>query len=116
MRRGDLYLCDLDPARSGEANKKRPALIVSADSLNRTVDRLGFGAVTVVPLTTNLTRIYDFQVLLPAADTGLDQDSKAQAEQVRTVSVSRLGKEPVSHLGSELMARVDAALRLHLAL
>lgn len=91
-------------------------MIVSADGLSRTVDRLGVGAVTVVPLTSNVVRVYDFQVLLTAADTGLNQDSKAQAEQVRTVSVSRLGREPVGRLGGELMARLDAALRLHLAL
>ncbi|MFC4637726.1 type II toxin-antitoxin system PemK/MazF family toxin [Deinococcus hohokamensis] len=116
MRRGDIYLCDLDPARPSEANKRRPALIVSADSLNRTVDRLGAGAVTIVPLTSSLTRVYDFQVLLPAAATGLEQDSKAQAEQIRTVSFSRLGREPIGHVPADLMERVNTALRLHLSL
>ncbi len=116
MRRGDIYLVDLDPARSSEADKRRPAVIVSADSLNRTVDRLGAGAVTVVPLTSNLTRVYDFQVLLPAGETGLSEDSKAQAEQIRTVSFSRLGKVPLGAVPGELMARLDAALRLHLSL
>jgi len=116
MRRGDIYLVDLDPARSSEANKRRPAVIVSADSLNRTVDRLGVGAVTVVPITSNVARVYDFQVLLLAAETGLDQDSKAQAEQVRTVSVSRLGREPLGQVPAEVMKGLDAALRLHLAL
>ncbi len=116
MRRGDIYLVDLDPARPSEANKRRPAVIVSADSLNRTVDRLGAGAITIVPLTSNTTRVYDFQVLLPAGDTGLDADSKAQAEQIRTVSFTRLGRTPTGQLPPELMRKVDAALRLHLAL
>jgi mRNA interferase MazF len=116
MQRGDIYLVDLDPARSSEANNRRPAVIVSADSLNRTVDRLGAGAVTIVPLTSNVSRVFDFQVLLPAAETGLDEDSKAQAEQIRTVSFSRLGREPLGHLPGALMQKLDAALRLHLAL
>ena len=34
-----------------------------------------------------MTRVYPFQVLLPAADCGLPRDSKAQAEQVRSVAV-----------------------------
>lgn len=116
MRRGDIYIADLNPARLSEANKRRPVVIVSADSLNRTVDRLGAGAVTIVPLTSNVTRIYDFQVLLPAGETGLESDSKAQAEQIRAVSFSRLGRQPVGHVPQRLMTRLDAALRLHLAL
>lgn len=116
MRRGDLYLADLDPARPSEADKRRPVVIVSSDAMNRTVDRLGAGAVTVVPVTSNVIRIYDFQVLLPADQTGLTQDSKAQAEQIRTISFSRLSAAPIGVVPPELMRRIDDALRLHLAL
>lgn len=116
MQRGDIYLVDLDLARPSEANTRRPAVIVSADSLNRTVDRLGAGAITIVPLTSTVSRVFDFQVLLPAAETGLDEDSKAQAEQIRTVSFSRLGREPLGQVPPMLMHKLDAALRLHLAL
>jgi mRNA-degrading endonuclease toxin of MazEF toxin-antitoxin module len=41
--------------------------------------------------------------------------SKAQAEHVRSVDVSRLHSQ-TGHLGPAELARVDAALRLHLAL
>lgn len=122
MRRGDIYIADLGPARPSEfnrpseASKRRPVVIVSADSLNRTVDRLGTGVLTIVPLTSNVTRVYDFQVLLPAGETGLESDSKAQAEQIRALSFSRLGRAPVGQVPAGLMARLDAALRLHLAL
>ena len=115
LRRGNIYVADLEPARGSEANKRRPVVIVSNDGSNRIVDRLGVGMVTIVPLTSSTTKLYNFQVLLPAADTGLDEDSKAQAEQVRALSVNRLGQ----HLGSvpaPLMAQLDGALRLHLAL
>jgi len=116
VRRGDLYIADLDPARSGEADKKRPVVIVSADSLNRTVDRLGAGAITVVPVTSNVSRVYDFQVFLPADKTGLSQDSKAQAEQIRTISFARLGREPIGRLPEPQLRQLDGALRLHLSL
>jgi mRNA interferase MazF len=114
--RGEIYVADLDPARPSEANKRRPVVIVSADALNRTVERLGRGTVTVVPLTSNVNRVYAFQVLLPAATTGLTDDSKAQAEQIRAISFSRLGPAPVGQVPAALMAGLDAALRLHLAL
>ncbi|MFJ4223930.1 type II toxin-antitoxin system PemK/MazF family toxin [Microbacterium sp. NPDC089695] len=50
-----------------------------------------------------------------AGATGLDRDSKAQAEQVRTVAVARIVR-PVGWVPAELMAAVDEALRLHLSL
>lgn len=80
MRRGEIRLVNLDPTRGAEANKRRPAVIVSNDGANATAERLGRGVVTVVPVTSNLNRIYPFQVLLKAAATGLKHDSKAQAE------------------------------------
>jgi mRNA interferase MazF len=69
----------------------------------------------VVPVTTNTTRVHPFQVLLPAGDTGLPKDSKAQAEQVRSVAVERVGRR-VGTVTAELQAALDEALRLHLAL
>ena len=87
---------DLDPARSGEANKRRPAVIVSNDGANRSAERLGRGVITVVPITTNTTRIYPFQVLLPATRCRLPADSKAQAEQIRAVSVNGSGSASVN--------------------
>jgi mRNA interferase MazF len=71
--------------------------------------------VTVVPLTSSTAKVHPFQVLVPAAASGLRQDSKAQAEQVRSIDMTRLST-PVGHLPSEVMRQLDAALRLHLAL
>lgn len=115
MRRGEIWLVDFEPSRGSEANKRRPAIIVSNDGANARAERLGRGVLTVVPLTSNVERIYTFQVVLPAAATGLQRDSKAQGEQVRSVTIERIG----SRLGSvppALMSDIDKALRLHLAL
>lgn len=115
MLRGEIRLVDLDPARRGEADKQRPAVIVSNDGANTTAARLGHGVVTVVPVTSNVDRVYPFQVLLPRAETGLDRDSKAQAEQIRSVSVERVSQK-IGAVPPALMSAVDDALRLHLAL
>lgn len=115
MRRGEICLVDLAPARGTEAGKQRPAVIVSNDGANATATRLGRGVVTVVPVTSNVERIYPFQVLLEADDTGLARDSKAQAEQVRSVAVERIGRR-VGFVPAQDMSRLDEALRLHLAL
>jgi mRNA interferase MazF len=115
MRRGDIHAVDLDPARGSEANKRRPAVIVSNDAANTTAERLGRGVVTVVPVTSNVEHVYPFQVLLPAAQTGLDRDSKAQAEQVRSIAVERVG-DRLGVVPNVAMLDIDEALRLHLGL
>jgi mRNA interferase MazF len=115
VRRGEIRVVDLDPVRGSEASKTRPAVIVSNDAANATASRLGRGVITVVPVTSSAERVYPFQVLLPAGRTGLAQDSKAQAEQVRSVAVERIGRR-LGTLPPELIGQLDYALRLHLGL
>lgn len=115
MRRGEIRLVDLAPARGSEADKQRPAVIVSNDRANAAATRLGRGVVTVVPVTSNIERVYPFQVLLPSSGTGLARDSKAQAEQVRSVDVARIGPS-LAALAPDLLRSLDEALRLHLQL
>jgi mRNA interferase MazF len=115
MLRGEIRLVDLEPTRGSEANKRRPAIIVSNDRANAAAARLGRGVVTVVPVASNTTRVFPFQALLPAAETGLKVDSKAQAEQVRSVAVERVG-DVLGRVPTPIMATLDNALRLHLQL
>jgi mRNA interferase MazF len=115
MRRGEIVTVSLDPARGSEASKTRPAVVVSNDAANATATRLSRGVITVVPVTSNTARVYPFQVLLPARQTGLPRDSKAQAEQVRSVAVERIGKR-VGQLPASLITELDQALRVHLSL
>ena len=75
MRRGEVRLIDLEPARGSEANKRRPGIIVSSDRANATAVRLGRGVLAVVPMTSNIVRVVPFQVLLRAYATGLRKGS-----------------------------------------
>jgi len=113
--RGEVRLIDLEPVRGSETNKRRPAVIVSNNRANAAASRSGRGVVTVVPVTSNIARVLPFQTLLPAASTGLRVDSKAQAEQVRSVALERVGPV-VGQVPAQLLAELDEALRLHLEL
>jgi len=115
MRRGDIVSVDLEPVRGAEASKRRPAVVVSNDGANASAERLRRGVITVVPVTSNVERVYPFQVLLPADGTGLSRDSKAQAEQVRSIAVERVGGV-IGRVPPALLQQIDEALRLHLAL
>jgi mRNA interferase MazF len=115
MRRGEIRFADLEPVRSSEANKRRPVVIVSNDGANLRAASLGYGVATVVPVTSNVTRVLPFQTLLDPGTTGLARSSKAQAEQVRSIDVRRLG-QPIGHLPPAAISALDEALRLHLGL
>jgi mRNA interferase MazF len=115
VRRGEIRFADLEPVRGSEANKRRPVVIVSNDGANARAASLGRGVVTVVPVTSNVTRVLPFQTLLEPAATGLHRPSKAQAEQVRSLDVRRLGQR-IGQLPPAAIAALDQALRLHLGL
>ncbi|HET6736928.1 type II toxin-antitoxin system PemK/MazF family toxin [Mycobacterium sp.] len=115
MLRGDIWQVDFEPAQGSETIKQRPAVIVSNDRANATALRLGRGVITVVPVTSNVAKIYPFQVFLSAATTGLIVDSKAQAEQIRSVAMERLGRR-MGRLSPAQLTELDQALRLHLEL
>ncbi|MFD2609353.1 type II toxin-antitoxin system PemK/MazF family toxin [Deinococcus taklimakanensis] len=110
IRRGDIFLTHFGPARAGEPDFKRPAVVITNNVANAKAD-----ALTVVPLTSNLNTVYDFQLLLPTERTGLNLDSKAQTELITCIAVSRIGKR-LGQVPEELMTELDARIHLHLAL
>lgn len=111
MQRGDVYYANLDPGQGSETQKTRPVVIVSNNAAN-----LASALVTVLPVTSNVARIYPFEVKLLAKETGLDKDSKAMAQHVRTLDKGRLGVKAAGQVPTDLMVKIDAALKLHLAL
>lgn len=115
VRRGAVVWADLDPAFGSEQSKVRPVVVVSNDSANLAAVGRGRGVVTVVPLTRNVARVLPIHTFVPAAESGLPHDSKAQVEQVRSIDVTRL-RAVVATLPRERMADLDEALLLHLDL
>jgi mRNA interferase MazF len=116
IARGDIWLADLEPTRGAEASKTRPVIVVSNDARNTVSARNGRGVVTVVPLTSNTAHVHAYQARVPANPiTGLDVESKAQAEQVRSLDVGRLRRR-IGALPAGLADDLDDRLRLHLDL
>ena len=96
IRRGDVFLVSLDPAKGGEIKKTRPCVIVSPDELNAHLRTY-----TVAPLTTG-GHPYPFRV--PCRVEG--RSGYVVIDQIRTVDrerlVRRLGKLAPSTLGRVL--------------
>ena len=110
LRRGDIVLADFAPARAGEANYTRPAIIVTNNGANALAP-----VVVVIPLTSNIDKVYPMQLFLPSEQTGLDRDSKAQVELIRHISLQRI-KKVLGYLPEDLAKMLDGRIREHLAL
>jgi mRNA interferase MazF len=111
MKRGEIYYATLDPAIGSETAKRRPVLIVSNDISNQVATTL-----TIMPITSNVAKVYPFEVLLQPSDSGLPKLSKVQAQQIRTISKQRISGSAVGSLKEPLMQLVESAIKLHLAL
>ena len=93
VRRGDVFLVSLDPARGGEIQKTRPCVVVSPDELNSYLRTF-----IVAPLTTG-GHSYPFRI--PCRFEG--RSGYIVIDQIRTIDrerlVRRLGKLSPSTLG-----------------
>ncbi|QEO16273.1 type II toxin-antitoxin system PemK/MazF family toxin [Agromyces intestinalis] len=115
MHRGRIVLVEFDPARGAEQRTTRPAVVVSNHGANAAAECSAYGVITVVPLTGNVRQVRPYQVCVPAERSGRGRDSKAQAEQVRSISVARVVRG-LGWLDAELSAALDEALQVHLPL
>ena len=112
MTRGEIWWADLAEPRGSEPGKRRPVLIVQDNSLNRSQLR----TVMAVPLTSNLKRAAaQGNVMLARTHSGLKVESVALTCQVVTIDKVFLTAQ-VGTLSASVMARIDAGLRLTLAL
>ena len=79
-QRGEIWIVTLDPTIGSELQKTRPALVVSPDSMNRSL-----GTVTIMPLTSG-SRAAPFRVPLSFAG----RNGLLLADQLRTADHRRM--------------------------
>jgi mRNA interferase MazF len=73
MKRGDVFLADLNPTRGSEQAGVRPVVLVQRNSIGRFTK-----TILVVPITSNLRRAQiPGTVSIPSGEGGLSQDSVA---------------------------------------
>jgi mRNA interferase MazF len=84
--KGEIYWANLSPVGS-EISKTRPVLIVSNDINNKYA-----ATVSILPITSTISKVYPFEVILHKGEGNHANDSKAKANQIRTIDKQRIGK------------------------
>ena len=107
IKKKDVFLVNFDPTVGAEAKKIRPALVVS-NNINNAHSPI----VSISPITSNVTRVYSFEVEVSAGTGGLRTRSKVMVNQTRAVDKVRLIKR-LGYLPDEIMEEINNALKLH---
>ena len=111
MKRGDVYYADLRPVIGSEQGGIRPVLIIQNDVGNRHSPTVICAAITSKMNKAKLPT----HIELSTANYDMDKDSVVLLEQLRTIDKKRL-KDKVCHLDSQIMQKVNRALKISLEL
>ncbi|WP_307802837.1 type II toxin-antitoxin system PemK/MazF family toxin [Cellulomonas fengjieae] len=107
IERGGLYWADLGAPVGSRPAKRRPVMVISADTYNQS--RLATVVALVLTSNTDLATMPG-NVFLPAAATGLPRDSVANVTAVVTLNKTDLA-EQTGHTPLALMREIDRGLR-----
>lgn len=110
IERGEIYWIQFDPIVGSEIGKVKPALVISNNHNNELSD-----TITVLPITSGTSKIYPFEVFIPKGIGGLTSDSKAKANQIRTVDKKRV-KGFLGIIQENILQEAEKAMKIHLDL
>jgi len=111
IKRGDIWLVNLDPTIGHEIKKSRPAVIIQNDLGNK------YSPITIIaPITSQrIEKVYPIEVILAKKSSGLEKISKVLLNQIRAIDKKRLIKR-LGNADYETMAKVDNSIKISLGL
>ena len=113
LKRGDVYLVNLDPQVGFEMGKLRPAVIIQNNIGNQ------HSPVTIIaPISSvkEITKPLPVMVFLSKTIAGLDSDSYIDCGQIRTVDKTNRLIHKIGELPVELIHELDRAIKISLSL
>ena len=111
IKRGEIWLADLNPARGTEQKGFRPALIIQIDRANNVSPHT-----IIAPFTTKIrNKLLPCHVAFQAGEGSLSQDSVLLTEQVRVIDKSRLERK-IGTVSKEKLDEVENAFRVIMGL
>ena len=111
IKRGDIYLADLDPAIGSEQGGIRPILVVQNDYGN-----LHSRTLICAPITSRMDKTdIPTHVYLNPWDNPVTTESYVLMEQLRTIDRARL-KHRMGRISAQVMPEIEQALRISIGL
>lgn len=101
LKQFDVHMVDLNPTKGSEINKKRPAVIVSPDVMNKYLS-----TVIVAPLTSTI-KIYPTRV----PSNFLGKSGEVALDQIRSVDKARLSKTKTGRVSATMQSNIKAVLK-----
>lgn len=110
IKRGDIWLVNLDPTIGHEIKKSRPTLIIQNNIGNK------YSPITIIaPITSQKTNmIHPIEVLLTKS-YGLEKESKVLLNQIRAIDKKRLIKR-LGKVDDETLEKINEAIKISLDL
>lgn len=89
VKKWNIYRANLDPVIGSEQGKSRPVVVISEDEINDLLN-----TVNIIPITSRKEgrRIYPNEVLIPANNFGLSNESIILCHQIRTIDKKRISQ------------------------
>jgi len=110
IRRGDVFLVNLDPVKGSEEGKTRPCVVIQNNLGNK------FSKTTIVAsITSNVDNDYPFIVKVNKGDANLPKDSTILLNQINTISEERIIKK-IGSLKEDTIKKVNNAIKHSLEL
>ena len=112
IKRGDIILVDLEPVVGSEQGKIRPCLVVQENVSNK------YSPTTIIAAISSKfsDKDYPTEVIVNHPGSGLDKVSVILCNQIRTISVKDRIIKKIGALSSDVMSKVDEALKNSLGL
>ncbi len=110
VKRGEVWIADLNPGYGVEIHKKRPVVIISNNLINNNSPRI-----IVLPFSTQVYPLNPGKVLIQKGEYNLEKDSVILASDIRSIDKDRLIKK-VGVVPSEKMLEVEESLKLVLGM
>ena len=111
IKRGEIFLVNLEPIKGSEQGGIRPVLIIQNDISNK------HSPVTIIAAITSriFDKEYSTNVFISKKESGLDKDSTIMLNQIRTIDSSRLIKK-VGLIDNFTINKVERAIKVSLAM
>ena len=107
IRRGEIWVANLNPNKGSEIGKVRPILILQADAMTQ----VGLRTILAAPLTTQWRPDCEPLRIGISARERLTRDCHVMVEHVRALDRTRIGEGPLARLTTEEMDAVERSLR-----